>query len=368
MNRTSLRNSKRDKYPKRSRSFYDIDKDDYSEKQYSKLGSTHQENTGEDSLDNEKHSKKVDIEEIMKSAYEMRTQSHGLTKDKLHKNIFNTTSHFLKKDNHKNVRNTTADNGGVSFILDQEEIHLESRNQRISKSRKRLHTEEDMKRQKQALETQKQKEMLKYGAKPQRNASTRTSHRVHSKYNRSKAPKIPNKYSKKTAFSKSFTNLNFKYLDKRHGQVEATGGSNIIPSYSRRSKLSGMITNLKNDHQGERKVRRSSSAHFSQVSCLERIANESYSKKRVSPVSVFGRFLSDCKDQLILARRAEKAMRFKPYQGEKIRLKRNFKKLKTVLLDLDETLIHSEEWIAGQKYDIEVDIQVDDGTKDVSFP
>jgi predicted HAD superfamily phosphohydrolase YqeG len=46
-------------------------------------------------------------------------------------------------------------------------------------------------------------------------------------------------------------------------------------------------------------------------------------------------------------------------------LKRDFKKLKTVLLDLDETLIHSEEWEAGKKYDIEVEIEIEDGSKDV---
>jgi hypothetical protein len=36
-----------------------------------------------------------------------------------------------------------------------------------------------------------------------------------------------------------------------------------------------------------------------------------------------------------------------------------------VLLDLDETLIHSEEWVKGMNYDLEVEINVEDGTKDV---
>jgi hypothetical protein len=38
-----------------------------------------------------------------------------------------------------------------------------------------------------------------------------------------------------------------------------------------------------------------------------------------------------------------------------------------VLLDLDETLIHSEEWVRGKKYDIEIEIDVDERTKDVSI-
>jgi FMN phosphatase YigB (HAD superfamily) len=41
--------------------------------------------------------------------------------------------------------------------------------------------------------------------------------------------------------------------------------------------------------------------------------------------------------------------------------------LKTILLDLDETLIHSEEWIRGKKYDIEIEIDVEQGVKDVSI-
>jgi hypothetical protein len=43
-----------------------------------------------------------------------------------------------------------------------------------------------------------------------------------------------------------------------------------------------------------------------------------------------------------------------------------FLELKTILLDLDETLIHSEEWVRGKKYDLEVEIDVEDGKKDVS--
>jgi hypothetical protein len=83
---------------------------------------------------------------------------------------------------------------------------------------------------------------------------------------------------------------------------------------------------LKNDESDiPRQNRRSNSANFSQVSCLERIANEAYAKKRVSPTTVFGKFLSDCKDQLILAKCASKYMKHKSFRGEKIRLKRDFK-------------------------------------------
>ena len=198
-------------------------------------------------------------------------------------------------------------------MLKQEDIHLESRNQRISKSRTRLHTEDDVRRQKEALEDQKQREMEKYGAKPARKNSNRSSHSVHKSYKRGTIPKVPNKYSKKGAFSKSYSNINLKYYNRSQDKVEATGSS--TPNYSQTSKLSGLITNLKNKDSGKRMIRRSSSANFSQVSCLERIANEAYSKKRVSPVSVFGKFLSDCKDQLILAKRAELAMKRKRFQG-----------------------------------------------------
>lgn len=94
-------------------------------------------------------------------------------------------------------------------------------------------------------------------------------------------------------------------------------------------------------------ARKSSSANFSQVSCLERIAQEIYSKKRVSPNTAFGKFLSDCKDQLILAKRAQQHMKHKRFPGDKIRLKRDFKSKFTLKNDRILTCLRIEDCPLG---------------------
>jgi hypothetical protein len=45
----------------------------------------------------------------------------------------------------------------------------------------------------------------------------------------------------------------------------------------------------------------------------------------VSASTVFGKFVSDCKDSIILAKRAKQLIGNKEFPGEKIRLKRDFK-------------------------------------------
>lgn len=69
-----------------------------------------------------------------------------------------------------------------------------------------------------------------------------------------------------------------------------------------------------------------------QVSYLERIAEEHYTKKRVNHLSPFGQFLGDCKEQMILSRRCQQYLRSRPFKGKKVRFKRDFKSILLSLL------------------------------------
>lgn len=66
----------------------------------------------------------------------------------------------------------------------------------------------------------------------------------------------------------------------------------------------------------------------------------------------YSEFIQSLKEQYQIAKRIRDSG-FASVVEKKttIRLKRDFKKLKTIILDLDETLIHSEDYVPGRNYD-----------------
>lgn len=206
-----------------------------------------------------------------------------------------------------------------------------------------------MAKSKEALEAQRKQELEKYGAKPHegskslqkkyintqgeqsgfQNLGHSYRHRSYSKMS-GKIPKIPSKFLGENRVKESQQDESHY---KKHPTLEELNIIEHPPKYSKQdieahevTEASHVTSNkIKVTKTDERALRKSSSANFSQVSCLERVAQQVYSKQRVIPSTVFGKYLSDCKDGLILAKRAKQLIQHKQFPGEKIRLKRDFK-------------------------------------------
>lgn len=85
-------------------------------------------------------------------------------------------------------------------------------------------------------------------------------------------------------------------------------------------------------------------------SIFQRLAEGDYKASRLDSKEM-GDFLFDVREQLLIAKKiAQQKNRFID-DKKSFRLKRDYRRLKTIMLDLDETLIHSEDYLAGQKYD-----------------
>ena len=72
--------------------------------------------------------------------------------------------------------------------------------------------------------------------------------------------------------------------------------------------------------------------------------------------SDFKLYLEECKEDLVLALKARRFFQSRSLSVTPLRLKGKMSGIKTLLVDLDETLIHAEDFNAAKKYDIVVEL------------
>ena len=70
----------------------------------------------------------------------------------------------------------------------------------------------------------------------------------------------------------------------------------------------------------------------------------------------FADYLSTCRQELLKAKKLLKASKVSSKAGEPVYLPRTYTRKKVILLDMDETLIHSEEYKQGTVYDLIIDM------------
>lgn len=86
---------------------------------------------------------------------------------------------------------------------------------------------------------------------------------------------------------------------------------------------------------------------------FQKISDGEYKTCRVPQ---FSQYLRSCKAEYVKAKQLEAISKGRPTSGEQVYLPKSFGKSKTLLLDMDETLIHSEEFKSGVSYDYVVQI------------
>lgn len=103
---------------------------------------------------------------------------------------------------------------------------------------------------------------------------------------------------------------------------------------------------------------------------LERITNQKYHARGDARGRGFDKYQRECKEDLVLAKNAARNLNSKPVQNGSLRLHRDYDsnfnfqirlfntilELKTLILDLDETLIHAEDYQRTKQYDMVVDM------------
>jgi Dullard-like phosphatase family protein len=141
------------------------------------------------------------------------------------------------------------------------------------------------------------------------------------------------------------TTSNIHKISSQQYSTMSQGGLNL----SRTNPSYGSSTQESHQTHEEFSVKTTSKSAHKPKSYFQKIVEGDYRDKNDPQYS---EFIAALREQFNIAKRVRDSG-FGSIVEKKntVRLKRDFKKLKTIILDLDETLIHSEDYVPGRNYD-----------------